>query len=81
MCPCVSFEIKCIVETFATECTQVPFHLTMTFQMTVKKPLKMEGLATNTAGKLVRLRHCWKYNNDNIKKYNILKRESFHHGY
>lgn len=35
MCSSVSFQVKCVIETFAAERAQVSFDVTMTFHMSV----------------------------------------------
>lgn len=47
MCAYVSFEVKCIVEAFATEAAQVPLGLIVTLDMSVQHPLVVEGLLAN----------------------------------
>lgn len=58
MCPCVSLEIECVIEPFATYRTKVPLDFTMTFQMTIKQPLQWERLVADVAGKVLAVNSC-----------------------
>jgi hypothetical protein len=44
----VSFQIECIVESFATERAEISFELTMILQMSIEKTLQFECLPTET---------------------------------
>jgi len=40
----MSFQIKCIIEAFATKCAEVPFGITVAFHVPVQKSLKTKDL-------------------------------------
>ena len=35
----MSFEVKCVIETFTTEAAQISFDFTVTFEMTIQQSL------------------------------------------
>ena len=49
MCPCVSLQIKCVIEPFATECAEIPLNVTVTLHVTVQQPLQREDLGAHSA--------------------------------
>lgn len=53
MCPSMSFEIKSVVEAFATEGAQVSLDITMAFHMPVEQPLKTKHLGADPTNKTV----------------------------
>ena len=52
MGPCMSLQIKSIVESLATECTEIPLGVTVALHVSVEQSLKTECFATHSAGKL-----------------------------
>ena len=56
MCSSMSFQIKCIIETFATEGTKVSFSVTVTLHMPVKQPLQSENFGAESALEFGRIR-------------------------
>lgn len=60
VCPCMSLEIECVVEPFATYRTKVPLDFAVTFQMTIKQSLQWERLVADVAGKILAVDSCRK---------------------
>ena len=56
MSPGVSFQIEGVVETFATECAEVPLGVTVTLHVSVEESLQRERLPTHATGKLAGVR-------------------------
>lgn len=54
MCTRVSFEVKSVVEPFATKCTEVAFDVSVTLHVPVEKALEVEHFGADSAYKL-----CW----------------------
>lgn len=52
VCSRVSFQVKRIVETFATECAQVSLNIRVAFHVTIEQSLKSEVLRANTTNEL-----------------------------
>jgi len=61
MCSGMSFQIKCVVESFAAECAQVTLGVTVTFHVSVQQSLQGEDLGALPALKFgwVRLWPDW----------------------
>ena len=69
--PCVSFQVKGIIESFSTKCTKVTLYITVTFHVSIQKALKCKSLLADTTlkfwgifiapgrGKLVRFWSYW----------------------
>ena len=45
MYACVTFEIECVVETFSTERTKVPFDVAVAFHVAIQEALKLKLFA------------------------------------
>ena len=62
----MSFEIECVVESLATEGTEVAFDVTVTLDVTVEEALEREHLVTHTTDELVisSLYSCKRERND-----------------
>lgn len=59
MCPRVPFQVEGIVKALATECTQVPLHLQVAFQVTLEKFGELKTLAANFTAELCVFVACW----------------------
>lgn len=49
---CVSLQVEGVVEAFAAECTQVTFHVGVTFHVTVEQSLECEVLRADATAEL-----------------------------
>ena len=52
---CVPLQIKCVVETLATECAEVPLGVAVTLHVPVQQPLEGESFATRATRELARV--------------------------
>lgn len=50
---CVSFEIECVVESFATDCTKVSLDVAMALDVSTEHALLWEDLPTDATFELV----------------------------
>jgi len=53
VCASVPFEVKRVVESLATECTQVSLDVTVTLDVSTQHPVLWKRLAANAATELV----------------------------
>ena len=51
----VSLQIKCVVETFATECAEVPLGVAVALHVPVQQPLEGERFAARPTRELARV--------------------------
>lgn len=51
----MSLQVECVIETFATERTQVPLYVRVAFHVSVKKTLQCERFRADLTGKFVRI--------------------------
>ena len=55
MCPCVSLQVKCVIEALATEGAEIPLDITVALHVSVEESLKGETFVTSSASESARV--------------------------